>query len=78
MRFDRTILVIVTTTALLLGFLTFVNSAKKVSTVQDEKISGAYDALNFWTMARAYPNDDIPNIATVSYTHLTLPTILLV
>ncbi len=31
--------------------------------VQYEKISGAYDALNFWTMARAYPNDDIPNDA---------------
>ena len=31
--------------------------------ISDEKISGAYDALNFWTMARAYPYDDIPNIA---------------
>ncbi|NNG25937.1 MAG: hypothetical protein HKM87_00290, partial [Ignavibacteriaceae bacterium] len=29
----------------------------------EEKISGAYDALNFWTMARAYPGDDIPNVA---------------
>ena len=63
MRFNKTISVIVTTSALLLGYLTFVNSPEEASTVQDEKISGAYDALNFWTMARAYPNDDIPNIA---------------
>jgi photosystem II stability/assembly factor-like uncharacterized protein len=63
MRFYRTITVIVTTSALLIGFLTFVNSPEEISTVQGKKISGAYDALNFWTMARAYPNDDIPNIA---------------
>ncbi|MGB5847506.1 MAG: hypothetical protein WBH40_03400, partial [Ignavibacteriaceae bacterium] len=63
MRFDRTISVIVATSALLLGFLTFVNSPEEVGTVRGKNISGAYDALNFWTMARAYPNDDIPNIA---------------
>jgi photosystem II stability/assembly factor-like uncharacterized protein len=63
MRIDKTISVIVTISALLLGFLTFVNSPEEVSTVQRERVSGAYNALNFWTMARAYPNDDIPNIA---------------
>ncbi|MEE9450680.1 MAG: T9SS type A sorting domain-containing protein [Ignavibacteriaceae bacterium] len=63
MRFNGTISVIVTASALLLGFLAFVNSSKELSTVRSERISGAYNALNFWTMARAYPNDDIPNIA---------------
>ncbi|RKY95560.1 MAG: hypothetical protein DRQ13_06930 [Ignavibacteriae bacterium] len=63
MRFNKTILVIVTISAILLGFLTFVNSPEEVSKVHGEKISGAYEALNFWTMARAYPNDDIPNTA---------------
>lgn len=63
MKIDKTISVIVTISVLLLGFLIFVSSPKKVSTPQGEKISSAYNALNFWTMARAYPNDDIPNIA---------------
>ncbi len=63
MRFKGIIPVIVTASAFLLSFLVFVSSPKKVSTTQGERISGAYDALSFWTMARAYPNDDIPNIA---------------
>lgn len=66
MKFNGTISVIVTACALLLGFLAFVNSSQEVRIVRGEKNSGAYDALNFWTMARAYPNDDIPNIATYS------------
>ena len=63
MKFSRTISVIVTTSALLLGFLTFVNSPEEVSTVQDKKISDAYEALNFFTFARTYPYDQIPNDA---------------
>ncbi|RKY94534.1 MAG: hypothetical protein DRQ01_02115 [Ignavibacteriae bacterium] len=49
----------------LLGFFSLrlsVDSFNQINST-DEKISGAYDALNFWTMARAYPNNDIPNIA---------------
>ena len=63
MRFNGTISVIVISSALLLGFLVFVNSPQEVSIVRGEKNSGAYDALNFWTMARAYPSDDMPNVA---------------
>jgi len=63
MRFNKATLVIVIVSALLLGFLAFVNSPNKLSTTRSERISGAYDALNFWAMARAYPNDDIPNAA---------------
>ena len=64
MKLNRTISVIVAISALLLGYLIFVNPNEEVSKVKDEKISGAYEALNFWTMARAYPHDDIPNIAS--------------
>jgi photosystem II stability/assembly factor-like uncharacterized protein len=63
MRFGRTFSAMIATSAFLLGFLIFFNSPEEVSTVQGKEISGAYNALNFWTMARAYPNDDIPNTA---------------
>ena len=61
MRFKVALSVIVTASSLLLGFFTFVNSPKKVSTVRGERISGAYEALNFFTLARTYPNDQIPD-----------------
>jgi photosystem II stability/assembly factor-like uncharacterized protein len=37
------------------------------------KVSGAFDALNFWTTVRAYPNYDIPNVARyTAYEEATL------
>ncbi len=30
---------------------------------KEDKISGAYEALNFFTLARTYPNDKIPDDA---------------
>jgi photosystem II stability/assembly factor-like uncharacterized protein len=63
MRFNGIFSVIVTACALLFGFLAFFNSPQEVSIIRGEKKSGAYDALNFWTMARAYPSVDIPNVA---------------
>ncbi len=32
-------------------------------TIKTEKISGAYEALQFWNSVRAYPNDDISSDA---------------
>ena len=32
-------------------------------TIKTKKISGAYEALQFWNSARAYPNDDISSDA---------------
>ena len=50
--------------ALLLSFiisLNFIDSGEKKSEIkEEEKTSGALEALNFLTRARAYPNDDIP------------------
>ena len=31
--------------------------------IKDDKISGAYEALNFFTLARSYPNEQIPDDA---------------
>ena len=36
------------------------DNSKYSSTIEEEKTSGALEALNFWTRSRAYPNDDIP------------------
>ena len=50
--------------ALFLSFLislNFIDSGEKKSEIiEKEKTSGALEALNFWTRARAYPNEDIP------------------
>jgi photosystem II stability/assembly factor-like uncharacterized protein len=49
---------------LLLSFffsLNLIESEEIISEIkEEEKTSGALEALNFWTRARAYPNDDIP------------------
>jgi len=66
MRLNNTISVIVTVAALLFGFLAFVSSPEEVNTAKGKTISGAFDALSFWAMARSYPNDDIPSISNYS------------
>ncbi len=52
-------------TSIMFTYITFEDQTtiRDNKNTKEDEISGAYDALNFWTMARAYPNDNIPNIA---------------
>ena len=52
-------------TSIMFTYITFEDQTtiRDNKNTKEDEISGAYDALNFWTMARAYPNDDVPNIA---------------
>jgi len=50
--------------SLILGYFTFnLIIQEKVKEKKNEKVSGAYEALQFWNMVRAYPNDDISSDA---------------
>jgi len=50
--------------SLILGYFTFnLIIQEKVKEKKNEKVSGAYEALQFWNMVRAYPNDDISSEA---------------
>jgi len=60
----------VTTLFLLIASVMFTYiTFEDLSTIRDnkrtkeDKISGAYEALNFFTLARTYPNDQIPDDA---------------
>jgi len=48
----------------LAGYLTFnLIIQQNITYKKVEKVSGAYEALQFWNMVRAYPNDDITSDA---------------
>jgi photosystem II stability/assembly factor-like uncharacterized protein len=56
-----TILLFVTSLLVSFLFVNLMNSKKQNHQIkEEEKTSGALEALNFWTRARAYPNEDIP------------------
>jgi len=68
MKITKTIYLFLIITITAFTYISFENELSTVNELKpkEDKISGAYDALNFWTMARAYPNADIPNIARYS------------
>lgn len=46
---------------MIIGYFSFNSLIKESNTLQKtEKVSGAYEVLQFWNMVRAYPNEDIP------------------
>ncbi len=62
MKKKHTILALLTIVAIitsLSAFTTFINNYN-ISNKDEHKISGAFKALEFWNMVRAYPNKDIP------------------
>ena len=66
MKLKRTIYLFLIITITVFTYISFESELSTVNELKskEDRISGAYDALNFWTMARAYPGDDIPNIAS--------------
>ena len=68
MKLKNIIILFLFIASIMFSYITFEDQTKisDNKNTKEDKTSGAYDALNFWTMARAYPNDDIPNIARYS------------
>jgi len=65
MKIKKTTYLFLIITITAFTYILFENELSGVNELKskEDRISGAYDALNFWTMARAYPGDDIPNVA---------------
>ena len=65
MKIKKTIYLFLIITITAFTYIFFESELSGVNELKskEDRISGAYDALNFWTMARAYPGDDIPNVA---------------
>jgi photosystem II stability/assembly factor-like uncharacterized protein len=61
MKFKNTVTFFTFITILLISYLAF--ESQPVISNNKNKVSGAYEALNFFNYAREYPNDKIPNDA---------------